>query len=108
MRWTVAKHLAQTIEEDLQQLRQDEYRDALAQARARKQAKAQAAEASVVVDTIFETLREHKIDPNTKQGFRRFTQLLGRRVASAGASGGYARTLTGEEDEIDFSKKRSW
>jgi len=102
------KSLSQIVEDDLSQLRQDEYRDALAAARAKKQAKEQAAEARVVVDEIFDVLREHKIDPNTKQGFRRFTQLLGRRVASASGGGGYARTLSGEEDELDFSKKRDW
>ncbi|MBZ5684680.1 MAG: hypothetical protein LAP86_06565 [Acidobacteriia bacterium] len=102
------KSVSQLVEEDLQQLRQDEYRDALSAARARKEAKAQQAEAHVIVDEISDVLREHKIDPNTKQGFRRFVQLIGRRVMSAASGGGYARTLSGEEDELDFSKKRSW
>jgi len=102
------KSVAQLVEDDLQNLRQDEYRDALAQARAKKRAKERSAEAKVVVDEIFDALRAHKIDPNTKAGFRRFMQLIGRRVSSAGSGGGYARTLSGEEDELDFSKKRSW
>jgi len=102
------KSVSAMIEEDLSQLRQDEYKDALSQARARKQAKEQSAEARIIVDEISDVLSAHKIDPNTKSGFRRFVQLVSKRVMSASSGGGYARTLSGEEDEVDFSKQRDW
>ena len=102
------KSLSQTIEEDLYGIRQDEFREKLAEKRAEKQAKDQAASARVLVDEIFEVMREQKIDPNTPRGFQYFTRLIAKRLASAAQGGGYTRTLSGEEDELDFSKKRSW
>jgi hypothetical protein len=103
----MSKNIPQQMEEDLQAVLQQEYREKLAAARERAEARTAKAKANVLADDLMDTLATSKIKVTGKRGLEIMLKMAARRVGLS-SSGGYPRTLTEDEDEIDFSKKRSW
>jgi hypothetical protein len=103
----MSKNIPQQMEEDLQAVLQQEYKDKLAAARERAEVKTAKAKANVLADDLVDTLTTSKIKINGKRGLEIMTRMAARRMGLA-SGGGYARTLTEHEDSIDFSKKLKW